>query len=77
MAIRYRFGDETHAAKPGIGVVHTACLPSHVTFEGAAATVGSKTGVAASYEARDGALFVIEKAPGGYRIDVRQKERIR
>lgn len=66
--VRYRFSDKLHELASGLSFSHTACLPGEIAFEGAAAQ--------GSYAARDGTLFVLEKARGGYRVQMREKERI-
>ncbi len=76
--IRYSFGGKAHDLKPGVAAMHTACTPDEVAFEGAAGPGGATSKSAgARYLARDGQIFVLEKAAGGYRVDIRQKERIR
>ncbi len=75
--VTYTFGGDQHDLKPGLGIVHTACLPGEVVF------LKSGTGARAqvlkgSYTARDGDVYTIEKASGGggVRILVSQKERV-
>lgn len=72
--VRYIFAGKTHEVKPNLGVVHTACLPGQVTFEGTAARPGNPP--ASSFEASDGLVFELRKAPAGYRVEMRRKERI-
>lgn len=82
-AVRYSFGGKAHELKPGVAAMHTACTPDEVAFEGALAGAGSAKATSgaqpavARYVARDGQIFVLERAAGGYRVDIRQKERIR
>jgi hypothetical protein len=75
--VRYAFDGRSHELKPGVGAVHTSCIPGSIEFEATAAEPKGAAGPAARYEARDGQLYVLEKAAGGYRVNVRQKERIR
>lgn len=76
--IHYSFGGKTHELKPGVAAIHTACTPDEVAFD-AAITSGTATAArpaVARYETRDGQIFVLEKAAGGYRVVVNQKERL-
>lgn len=67
--VRYSFGDKVHELVPGNAFTHTTCLPSEVAFEGAPAPHSR-------YQTRDGQLFVLERSGSGFRVDVRQQERI-
>ena len=73
--VQYNFGGKTHDVKPGLAVIHHACLPGPIRFEGAAASAktGSPSG---QYEAADGQLYTLEKATTGYRVVVTRKERV-
>lgn len=75
--VRYAFAGTTHEIKPGQGVVHTACMPGQIAFDGGSASTKSSPAPAARYDARDGQIYVLEKSGNGFRIDVRQKERVK
>lgn len=74
--VRYSFGGKAHELKAGVAAMHTACTPDDITFEGPIVAAAGKA-PASRYQAADGQIFVLEKAPGGYSVEVRQKERIR
>lgn len=73
--VRYSFGGKTHDLKPDMGVTHTACTPDEVTFEGATPPSSGKASLT-RHKPADGEIINLQKTGGGYRVDVRQKERI-
>lgn len=73
--VRYKFGGQGHEVRSGMGVTHSACLPSQLTFEGSIQPV--KGGQASGqYLAGDGQVYTLEKAGSGYRVVVSRKERL-
>jgi hypothetical protein len=76
LPIAYAFGGESHELQPGLGIVHTACLPGEVVFT-AAGTGPRAQKLKGRYVAKNGDVYTIKPAPqGGVRIVVGQKERI-
>src|SRR5262245_13893462 len=61
LAVHYTFGEEKHTIAPRTLVTHTVCVPGSVAFERAGDGRGAKP-LAVSYEARDGAKYLVRAA---------------
>lgn len=73
--ISYSFGNETHELAPSMAATHTTCAPTSVVFKRAGTGAGA-VALTARYEARSGAVYVIEHAKSGaphVKVEARRK----
>jgi uncharacterized protein YkwD len=71
-AVEYTHGGARHRLGPGAEVQHTACTPGELDLENVT-PAGRAAGTAASYQTRDGDLFVVTPRDGNLVVEYRPR----